>query len=46
MGGQTALNLTIDCDKAGIWEKYDVQMIGVNIDAIETTEDRNKFVVK
>ncbi len=43
MGGQTALNLAIDCDKAGIWEKYDVKIIGVDIDAIETTEDREKF---
>ena len=43
MGGQTALNLAIDCEKAGIWEKYNVQMIGVNTDAIETTEDREKF---
>jgi len=43
MGGQTALNLAIDCDKAGIWEKYGVQMIGVDIGAIETTEDRAIF---
>lgn len=43
MGGQTALNLAIDCDKAGIWEKFDVRIIGVDIDAIETTEDREKF---
>ncbi len=43
MGGQTALNLAIDCDAAGIWEKYDVRIIGVDIDAIETTEDREKF---
>ncbi|GAB3999021.1 carbamoyl-phosphate synthase large subunit [Spirosoma daeguense] len=43
MGGQTALNLAIDCDKAGIWEKYNVQIIGVDIRAIETTEDREKF---
>ncbi|GAB5525962.1 MAG: carbamoyl-phosphate synthase large subunit [Roseivirga sp.] len=43
MGGQTALNLAIDCDKAGIWERFNVRMIGVNIDAIETTEDREKF---
>lgn len=43
MGGQTALNLAIDCDKAGVWEKYDVRMIGVNIDAINTTEDREIF---
>jgi carbamoyl-phosphate synthase large subunit len=43
MGGQTALNLAIDCDKAGIWQKYGVQIIGVDINAIETTEDREKF---
>lgn len=46
MGGQTALNLAIDCDKAGIWKKYDVQIIGVDIKAIETTEDREKFRLK
>lgn len=46
MGGQTALNLAIDCDKAGIWEKYGVKMIGVDIDAIETTEDRELFRLK
>lgn len=43
MGGQTALNLAIECDKAGIWDKYGVRIIGVDIDAIETTEDREKF---
>ncbi len=43
MGGQTALNLAIDCEKAGIWEKYGVNIIGVDIRAIETTEDREKF---
>ncbi|MBC6401673.1 MAG: carbamoyl-phosphate synthase large subunit [Ekhidna sp.] len=43
MGGQTALNLAIDCEKAGIWKKYNIDMIGVNTDAIETTEDREKF---
>jgi carbamoyl-phosphate synthase large subunit len=43
MGGQTALNLAIDCEKAGIWEKYGVQIIGVDIHAVETTEDREKF---
>lgn len=46
MGGQTALNLAIDCDKAGVWKKYDVQIIGVDIKAIETTEDREKFRLK
>ena len=43
MGGQTALNLAIECEKAGIWKKYGVRMIGVDIDAIETTEDRELF---
>jgi carbamoyl-phosphate synthase large subunit len=43
MGGQTALNLAIECEKAGLWKKYGVRMIGVDIDAIETTEDRELF---
>lgn len=43
MGGQTALNLAIECDKAGIWKKYGVRIIGVDIKAIETTEDRELF---
>jgi carbamoyl-phosphate synthase large subunit len=43
MGGQTGLNLAIECQKAGIWEKYGVRIIGVDIDAIHTTEDREKF---
>src|ERR1051326_1797122 len=43
MGGQTALNLAIECEKAGVWKKYKVKMIGVNTDAIHTTEDREKF---
>jgi carbamoyl-phosphate synthase large subunit len=46
MGGQTALNLCIDCDKAGIWQHYGVRIIGVDILAIETTEDREKFRLK
>lgn len=46
MGGQTALNLAIECDKAGIWKKYNVKIIGVDIHAIETTEDREKFRLK
>ena len=46
MGGQTALNLAIDCDAAGIWAKYGVRIIGVDIKAIETTEDREKFRLK
>ena len=43
MGGQTALNLCIECDKVGLWEKYNIKMIGVDIDAIEITENRDKF---
>lgn len=43
MGGQTALNLAIEVDKLGIWEKYGVRLIGVDIDAIELTENREAF---
>lgn len=43
MGGQTALNLCIECDKVGLWKKYNIKMIGVDIDAIEITENRDKF---
>ena len=43
MGGQTALNLCIEVDEKGIWEKYGVDIIGVDIDAIHITEDRERF---
>ena len=43
MGGQTALNLAINCDEAGIWERHNVRMIGVDINAINITEDREQF---
>ncbi|MGB0403293.1 MAG: carbamoyl-phosphate synthase large subunit [Salibacteraceae bacterium] len=43
MGGQTALNLAIECDEMGIWEEHNVKMIGVDIDAINVTEDRQQF---
>jgi carbamoyl-phosphate synthase large subunit len=43
MGGQTALNLAIEAEELGIWKKYGVRMIGVDVHAIETTEDREKF---
>ncbi len=43
MGGQTALNLAIEADKQGVWEKYNVKMIGVDIDAIELAENREAF---
>ncbi len=46
MGGQTALNLAIECQNSGIWEKYGVKIIGVDIDAIQTTEDRERFRLK
>ena len=43
MGGQTALNLCIEADEKGIWSDYNVDIIGVNIDAINITEDRQQF---
>jgi carbamoyl-phosphate synthase large subunit len=43
MGGQTALNLAKEANELGVWEKYNVRLIGVDIDAIETAEDREKF---
>ncbi|SDG86987.1 carbamoyl-phosphate synthase large subunit [Psychroflexus sediminis] len=43
MGGQTALNLCIEADDKGIWEDFKVNIIGVDIDAINITEDREKF---
>ena len=43
MGGQTALNLCIEADDKGIWKDFGVEIIGVDIDAINITEDREKF---
>jgi carbamoyl-phosphate synthase large subunit len=43
MGGQTALNLAIEAEEIGIWEKYNVKIIGVDIAAIEKTENRDLF---
>jgi carbamoyl-phosphate synthase large subunit len=43
MGGQTALNLCKEADELGIWEQYNCRMIGVDVDAINTAEDREKF---
>ena len=43
MGGQTALNLCIEADDKGIWEDFGIKIIGVDIDAINITEDREKF---
>ena len=43
MGGQTALNLCIEADEKGIWKDFGVELIGVDIDAINITEDREQF---
>ena len=43
MGGQTALNLCIEADSQGLWAEHNVEIIGVDIDAINITEDREKF---
>ncbi len=45
MGGQTALNLCIEADEKGIWEDFNVEIIGVDIEAINVTEDREQFKV-
>src|SRR5215212_8134873 len=43
MGGQTALNLAKEAAELGVWEKYNVRLIGVDIAAIKVAEDREKF---
>lgn len=43
MGGQTALNLAIEAEELGIWEKYNVRLIGVDTKAINKTENREEF---
>ncbi|MGX1737685.1 carbamoyl-phosphate synthase large subunit [Corynebacterium flavescens] len=43
LGGQTALNAAIQLDRQGILEKYDIELIGADIAAIERGEDRQKF---
>lgn len=43
MGGQTALNLAKEAEDLGVWEKYKVKLIGVDIKAIDKAEDREKF---
>jgi carbamoyl-phosphate synthase large subunit len=43
MGGQTALNLAKEAEDMGVWEKYGVRLIGVDIKAIDKAEDREKF---
>ena len=43
MGGQTALNLCIEADDKGIWKDFNIEIIGVDIQAINITEDREQF---
>ena len=43
MGGQSALNLAIECGEVGLWEKYNVRLIGVDLEAIELAENREAF---
>jgi len=43
MGGQTALNLCKEADELGVWEKYNVRLIGVDVAAIDLAEDREQF---
>lgn len=43
MGGQTALNLCMEADELGVWEKYNVRLIGVDVKAIKKAEDRELF---
>ncbi|MCX8080174.1 MAG: carbamoyl-phosphate synthase large subunit, partial [Bacteroidia bacterium] len=46
MGGQTALNLAMKCEEMGIWKKYGIRTIGVDVNAIKLTEDRDLFRAK
>ena len=43
MGGQTALNLCLEADEKGIWADFGVKLIGVDVNAINITEDRDQF---
>jgi carbamoyl-phosphate synthase large subunit len=43
LGGQTALNLAIALDEAGVLARYDVELIGASVEAIHTAEDRSRF---
>ena len=43
MGGQSALNLCIEADEKGIWKDFNIEIIGVDIDAINICEDREQF---
>ena len=43
MGGQTALNLAIEAGKVGLWDKHNIKLIGVDLDAIDLAENRELF---
>lgn len=43
MGGQTALNLAIEAGKVGLWDEFDIKLIGVDLEAIELAENRERF---
>lgn len=43
MGGQTALNLCLEAEDKGIWKDFGVKLIGVDVNAINITEDRDQF---
>lgn len=43
MGGQTALNLAIEAGEQGLWDEFNVRMIGVDLEAIELAENREAF---
>ena len=43
MGGQTALNLAKEAEELGLWQQYNVRLIGVDIKAIDKAEDREQF---
>ena len=43
MGGQTALNLCLEAEDKGIWQDFNVRLIGVDVNAINVTEDREQF---
>ena len=43
VGGQTGLNLSMDLSKEGVLDKFNVQLIGAEVDAIDKAEDRERF---
>ena len=43
MGGQTALNLTVNLDESGVLEKHNIKLLGASIESIQLAEDREKF---